>query len=332
MLTPQEIKSRFDSRGVLESAGYGPSDGDKITCPFHSGGQEKTPSLHLYPDGGWYCFGSCQEGGDVISLVGRLIHGNSYDKSSHYADVCEYLTGVSGARVAKRKIPPRAHIEKKPREFHYTLRDVDDWHKRMDKEPREWCHDRYGLSNETMDQFDIGLGTFKVPCKGGVYRAETRIVIPCKHHDELTGIKIRSFPGDAPPKYLWRGKEGQTIFNLDAITEDTDQVIITEGEIDAIRLCQMGMPAISATSGSGLWKQEWNEHISHVRNVFLCFDNDETGRKSAVRFKRHFRRATILDWLPPELQGEYKDISEFLRVEESLGENYLWRTIANSMK
>jgi len=94
----------------------------------------------------------------------------------------------------------------------------------------------------------------------------------------------------------------------------------------------MGIPAISATSGSGLWKQEWNEHISHVRNVFLCFDNDETGRKSAVRFKRHFRRATILDWLPPELQGEYKDISEFLRVEESLGENYLWRTIANSMK
>lgn len=42
-------------------------------CPFHKGGQERTPSLHV--DGGddalYFCFG-CNEGGDVFSFAARL--------------------------------------------------------------------------------------------------------------------------------------------------------------------------------------------------------------------------------------------------------------------
>ncbi len=35
-------------------------------CPFH---QEKTPSFTIFPDNHWYCFGACQEGGDVIKFI-----------------------------------------------------------------------------------------------------------------------------------------------------------------------------------------------------------------------------------------------------------------------
>ena len=46
---------------------------DMVTCPFHSGGTERTPSLHV---GGpnsecWHCFG-CGEGGDVFTFAARL--------------------------------------------------------------------------------------------------------------------------------------------------------------------------------------------------------------------------------------------------------------------
>jgi hypothetical protein len=37
----------------------------KARCPFHAGGEERTPSLHAYPDDhGWFCFG-CDRGGDI---------------------------------------------------------------------------------------------------------------------------------------------------------------------------------------------------------------------------------------------------------------------------
>jgi hypothetical protein len=44
-----------------------------IRCPFHAGGQERTPSLVIYPPGkGWYCF-SCQCGGDAVAFVMELM-------------------------------------------------------------------------------------------------------------------------------------------------------------------------------------------------------------------------------------------------------------------
>jgi len=40
-------------------------------CPFHSKGDERTPSFFIYPDNHWWCF-SCSEGGDVINYLMKL--------------------------------------------------------------------------------------------------------------------------------------------------------------------------------------------------------------------------------------------------------------------
>ncbi len=47
---------------TLKPAGGGAWKG---LCPFHD---EKTPSFHVRPERGWYCFG-CGEGGDAIAFV-----------------------------------------------------------------------------------------------------------------------------------------------------------------------------------------------------------------------------------------------------------------------
>lgn len=42
----------------------------KVHCPFHN---DSTPSLQLYPDGGFYCFGSgCRRGGTIFDFAGHL--------------------------------------------------------------------------------------------------------------------------------------------------------------------------------------------------------------------------------------------------------------------
>ncbi|MGC7880047.1 CHC2 zinc finger domain-containing protein [Desulforudis sp. 1190] len=43
-----------------------------VRCPFHAGGNERTPSLSVSPDGNlWFCF-ACGEGGDAISFIAKL--------------------------------------------------------------------------------------------------------------------------------------------------------------------------------------------------------------------------------------------------------------------
>jgi hypothetical protein len=58
---------------VAALTGREPGWGGKVRCPFHAGGEERTPSLHAYEDAedGWYCF-ACGEGGTVIDLAAKL--------------------------------------------------------------------------------------------------------------------------------------------------------------------------------------------------------------------------------------------------------------------
>ncbi len=51
-------------------AGRHPNREGKVVCPFH---RDRDPSLQLYGDGGFYCFGSgCNAGGTIFDFAGRL--------------------------------------------------------------------------------------------------------------------------------------------------------------------------------------------------------------------------------------------------------------------
>jgi hypothetical protein len=53
---------------VRQLAGLEPSRQGKVCCPFHDDGD---PSLQLYDDGTFYCFG-CQAGGSIYDFAARL--------------------------------------------------------------------------------------------------------------------------------------------------------------------------------------------------------------------------------------------------------------------
>ena len=48
--------------------GRQPNRAGKIHCPFHD---DRTPSLQLYDDGTWYCYGACRTGGSVYDFASR---------------------------------------------------------------------------------------------------------------------------------------------------------------------------------------------------------------------------------------------------------------------
>ena len=52
-------------------AGVSPNRAGKVHCPFHD---DRTPSLQLYEDGTWYCFGPCRTGGSIFDFAARAWH------------------------------------------------------------------------------------------------------------------------------------------------------------------------------------------------------------------------------------------------------------------
>ena len=69
--TIQEVFQRLDAIAVVEDYLRLEKRGGRYwgRCPFHAGGQEKTPSFHVEPDQKlYYCFG-CSKGGSIIDFV-----------------------------------------------------------------------------------------------------------------------------------------------------------------------------------------------------------------------------------------------------------------------
>lgn len=64
----QRVRELVPARDAAERYGFTPNRAGYICCPFHN---ERTPSLKLFPDGGWKCFG-CGKGGSAIDFMMEL--------------------------------------------------------------------------------------------------------------------------------------------------------------------------------------------------------------------------------------------------------------------
>lgn len=72
----------------------------KTRCPWHGGGEERTPSLHAYPDPsrGWFCFG-CETGGSIIDFGARLWGIDPRGRGYH--EIVERLAAALGVSLAE---------------------------------------------------------------------------------------------------------------------------------------------------------------------------------------------------------------------------------------
>jgi DNA primase len=127
-LTIQEVNNRMDALSII---------GDYVRlekksgrywgkCPFHAGGQEKTPSFKVDPDSKLYhCFG-CGKGGSVISFVMEM------DKLS-YPEAIKHIAQKTGVEI--------------------TYEDGGTGEDEFDKTQREQLFELYKRTNTTFCHF-----------------------------------------------------------------------------------------------------------------------------------------------------------------------------------
>lgn len=135
----------------------------------------------------------------------------------------------------------------------------------------EWLSSR-GLTDATVDAFRIG----EVERSGSLY-----VLFPYLREGELVNAKYRNI-ADKKDMRQEAGAE-PCLFGWHLIDPKVRAIAIAEGEIDAMSLHQVGIPALSVNAGAGnhQWiDNDWNR-LERFSEIFLCYDNDEAGQKGA---------------------------------------------------
>lgn len=134
-----------------------------------------------------------------------------------------------------------------------------------------------GISLKTVKEFHLGYDG-------------KRITIPIPNgNGDIIDVR-RWLPSAKTKKMLSiKGHGGSMLFPFKHL--ESKIVIITEGELKALLFRELGFFAVSATSGSGTWLDEWGVFFKD-KKVFLCYDLDRAGFIGAQKAAQSVYRYT----------------------------------------
>ena len=191
---------------------------------------------------------------------------------------------------------------RKTSDFNVEL--VEKCHLALPPHIREYLHKR-GLTDAVIDAHKLGYGQF--------YR-KPWITIPIKDvYGNYSFFKLRQDPAFGNDKITYpKGAEAQ-LYDWENLTKPNLSLVICEGEMDRLLLLSKGVPAITSTHGAMTFKDEWIEKIGKDKKIYICFDNDEAGRKGSERVAKMVEKGgceTHIITLPEEV-GEAGDITDY---------------------
>lgn len=113
-----------------------------------------------------------------------------------------------------------------------------------------------------------------------------RMLWPYQQFDRLVGYCGRRLDKSDFQKYYRNAKAKDVLFPFDYVRLNypkTDSVVLVEGEVDALKLVQAGIPAL-AILGTNNWSDTKKDllHALGVSNVFLLMDPDFAGKKATA--------------------------------------------------
>lgn len=302
----EEIKYRSDIESVISSYITLKRRGKNLIglCPFHG---EKTPSFTIYPDNGsFYCFG-CKVGGDVFTFVKMA-------ENLDYIEAVKLLADRAGVTVPEDGYDDSLHRLKNTI-YEINRETARFYHNYLLSENGRWAQEYYlnrGLSLKTVKSFGLGAAPneWDALCKHlkskgysfedmyqanvvsksqkGSYfdRFRNRIMFPIINvRGNVVGFSGRRYTEDKnEAKYINTGdtpvyKKSHNLFALNlAKSNCAKQLILVEGNLDAISLHQAGFNNAVAPLGTAFTQEQAQLISRYTEEVVICFDSDEAGR------------------------------------------------------
>lgn len=313
-----EIKKRLDivefiNRYVpLQKAGQN----FRAPCPFHS---EKTPSFIVSPDRQiWHCFGACNEGGDIFKFLmkwenltfgealriladqaGVKLQQNQFvdqqwNQKQRLTAINQYAADFYQYLLEKHSLGEKARHYLKNRKV--NLKTAKHFY--LGYAPRSWDSlikylRKKGYSNQEV----LDTGLIVKNTQGKIYdRFRSRLMFP------LTDLRgnILGFSGrvmdqvtkggtemkyvNTPETAIYHKRENLFgLFQAKSTIRDKNEIMLVEGEFDAILAHQNGYKQTVAIKGSALTQDHLRVVKRLTNRLTFALDMDKAGHEAINR-------------------------------------------------
>jgi DNA primase len=272
----------------------------------HQSGEDRHPSLVLFPDHGRFKCYACGVHGDVIDLV-RAVLGASFRDAVGWVErlAAGGAHAAHASHQASRPTPPaKAQLAEvygalfalaspptpdSPAGAYLLGRRIDPvlaagvGVREVLDAPSVWGGLRSRFGDETLRS--AGLASRA----GDFLFARHRLLFFYLDAAEPAFVQARDFTGASAAKELRpSGVPCPAPFNRDVLRGPPDVVHVCEGCIDALSALQLGLPAVGVP-GVQSFREEWFALFRGVREVRVLFDDDEAGRRQGAELRARFR-------------------------------------------
>jgi len=293
------------------------------------------------------CF-KCGLYGDVIDLY--RYHRGLSDNSEAFKEFCNYF-GES--------LPPKSIVKTPVSNQFHKVEDFSSFVEASSRDIEKTDYHR-GISLETLKRFKVGFVPQWRHPKAPNSTPTPRLIIPTSDSSYLA----RSTVDDS------KIKVGNVhLLNVDAFRNSDKPIFITEGEIDALSIIDVGGEAVAlgGVANIGLLVQQYLQNFAPLgrgtygtnrslesekdtlvqRNIgssvtlVLALDNDKAGKEATEKLAEELRARNIPFYLADGFYGDFKDANEVLihsrddlkgRVEKTLQEALNWQKRAISLE
>ena len=281
LYTTQQIHRVLTGAGIDIEAEYGTDY--IIFCPYHN--NSRTPAGEVSKESGlFFCFG-CQTTRTLIELIMHM-SGRTYFEAIRYIKSKETETDLESV-VNKA-------LHSKPDFIQYDELLIKRLNKQALDSPRAIRYfEGRNINKDSIIKFDLGYS-----------EKQDSVAVPMHSPDGMCigfvartveGKEFKNTPGLPKSKIL---------FNLHRV-KSSKVVYIVESSFDAIRLDQVGLPAV-ATLGANVSSSQMKLLEKYFTNVVLVADNDEAGSIMADRLTEKLGSLVTV----VKLDKQYKDIGD----------------------
>lgn len=275
-------------------------------CPFHN---EKTPSFSVNPDGHYFkCFG-CGKSGDAITFLQEYEGLDFNEAIKELAEKAHIDLGE--AEFQKKQADYSVYYDINREAALYFMDNI-----KADEAAISYLKNR-NINVNSVLEFGIGFaldswdGLLNHLTKKGfsindieaanlIQKSEKRgtyydlfrkrLIFPILDlKSRVVGFSGR-IVGDGEPKYYNSRdsvifKKGNLLFGLNLVQKKSDRsrIMLVEGNIDVVKLHQMGINYVVAALGTAFTDRQATLLKRYGKEVYLCLDGDFAGQKATVR-------------------------------------------------